>query len=118
MVVNLRVISSVKLPWFKQINQTECIGHYCDILKYLARSANFSFSFVNFSGEFGRESKGNQWNGTIGQFQRNVILFIAFLNTDNNFFRKLIFIFILIYAQRDLSRRIFQTTLYHIMKII
>ena len=79
MAFELRVcVISDAEPWFYDMQGIQCRGILCNLVAYLSKSMNFSYSFTDSPDSLGVEGTGQQWNGIIGYFQRNVINFILF----------------------------------------
>ena len=72
---NLKLLAYPFEPWMisNKDNKYNCEGIACDLVKYIARSMNFTFELIVQEKIIGgRELPDGNWTGTIGLFQRGV----------------------------------------------
>ena len=73
MVKHLRIAGDLAAPWLKLENGLKiCSGIQCNLIKYLARSLNFSYEIIGVKDGPGYQLPNGSWNGMIGRIHRNV----------------------------------------------
>ena len=79
--MHLRIVSyKQQKPWMMRKGQNDCQLVLCELIKYLSRSMNFTYNFIDVT-HFGIFNAQNQsWSGAMGRFQRNVWLLIVLIN--------------------------------------
>ena len=75
MVKHLRLVGDLIAPWLKlENNQSICSGIQCNLMKYLARSFNFSYEIIGVKDGPGYQLPNGSWTGMIGKILSNVSL--------------------------------------------
>ena len=74
MVNHLRIGAALLAPWIVLENKNfqDCIGILCDLVKYLAKSMNFTYDFISEAGGSGVLLANGSWTGLISKFVKGV----------------------------------------------
>ena len=75
MQAHLKLVGVYIKPWvsISSNNSNDCTGIQCNMVKYLAKSLNFTFDFIDEKEGNGYQLKNGTWTGVLGRFQRKVI---------------------------------------------
>ena len=81
MATHLRLASNMLAPWVSiHTNDTkDCYGIQCNLIKYLARSLNFTFELIEEQGH-GHRMRNGTWRGMVARFFKNVGNLSCFLD--------------------------------------
>ena len=72
MTLKLKAIVIRHPPWLYGNHPVNCRGILCDLIKYLTKSLNSTYTLIEAheTGTFVKSN--NSWTGSLGQLQRNV----------------------------------------------
>lgn len=71
---HLRLVAELCRPWILLNNDQVCTGIQCNLLKYLARSLNFTYQIITTKDGSGFQLDNGSWTGMIGMIERNVLI--------------------------------------------
>ena len=89
MVNHLRLASHMLGPWIsiRNNNTHDCYGIQCNLVKYLAKSLNFTFELIQENDGNGHQWKNGTWTGMVAKYIKNVsYLLIVLCACLNNLF--------------------------------
>ena len=71
---HLRLVADLLEPWIRIKNQNfrDCEGIQCDMVKYFAKSLNFSFEIINENQGPGYQLENGTWTGVCARFAKEV----------------------------------------------
>ena len=83
MKTQIKLVGESIRPWtyFKSSDPGHCEGIYCDLIKYLSSSMNFTKKFIRESSGF--KLKNGSWAGGIRKLLRGVFYFYLAFNLLN-----------------------------------
>ena len=71
---HLKLVADFISPWIviENNNYRDCKGIQCDMVKYLAKSLNFTFEIINENQGNGYQMENGTWTGMLARFVTKV----------------------------------------------